>query len=114
MPRNFLSDNLAGDSRNWRFASGINIRNHDSIRMVESGAEFLAQCSRPGIPMRLKHGQDAFTAGPARRLDRGANFCRMMGVVIDQQKTIALIFNFESPPGMLKLSQRFSDFFERN
>ena len=64
--------------------------------------------------MRLKHGQDAFAAGRARCRDGGPNFRRMMGVVIDQQKTIALIFNFESPTGVLKLSQRFSNFIERN
>ena len=64
--------------------------------------------------MRLKHGQDAFAADPARCRDRGANFRRMMGVIIHQQKPIALIFNFESPPGVLKFSQRLSDFIERN
>ena len=111
---NFIGNNLAGDSWNWRFASGVNIRNHNPIRIVESGAEFLAQCSRSGIPMRLKHGQDTFPAGPARSRDGGANLRRMMGVIINQQKAITLILNFESPPGVLKFSQRFSDFFKWN
>src|SRR5205807_3011972 len=38
----------------------------------------------------------------------------MMPVVVDQQKTRTVVFNFESAPRMLKFRERLRDFFERN
>src|SRR5204863_5939363 len=38
----------------------------------------------------------------------------MMGIVVDQQKTIARVLDFEPPPGVAKLLQRPGDFLEWN
>src|SRR3954453_24041430 len=38
----------------------------------------------------------------------------MMGIIVDQQKTIARVLDFEPPPGVAKLLQRPGDFLECN
>src|SRR5437762_7565111 len=40
----FVSDQLSGHSRNWRFVRSINIRYHHPIRIIERATKFLPQC----------------------------------------------------------------------
>ena len=58
--------------------------------------------------MRLKHRQHAFAPGRFRGRERRANFGRMMRVIVDQQKAIALVFDFETAAGVLEIARAMS------
>ena len=94
--RDRVGDRLAANARQGGFARRVNIGDDDMIGVVESRAEFVPQRLGAGIAMRLEHRQDAFAAGRARGRERGANLGRMMRVVVDEEKAIALIFDLEA------------------
>jgi hypothetical protein len=52
--------------------------------------------------MRLKHRQHTFASGRARGRERRSNLSRVMRVIVDQKKSIAFIFDLETPPGVTK------------
>ena len=64
--------------------------------------------------MRLKHGEHALATNRSRRLERGADFRRVMPVIVHQKKTGAVVLDFEPPARVLELRQRLRDFFKRN
>src|SRR5438477_1198416 len=64
--------------------------------------------------MRLKHRQHALASDRFCRFQGRFDFSRMMSVIIDQQKTRAVVFNFKAPPRVLEFRQRLGDFFKRN
>ena len=64
--------------------------------------------------MRLKHRQNPLPADRLGRLQRRANFGRMMSIIIDKQKTIAFVFDFETAARVLKFAKRAGNLFERN
>src|SRR5436305_11048060 len=114
MTRDFVSDRLATDARDWGLARGIDIGHNNAVGVIKRASEFMTQRFGSRKTMRLKHRQDAFTARRSCRLERGANFTGMMRVIIDQQKTIAGVFYFEPPPGVLKFAKGICNFFKRN
>ena len=109
-----IDDRLPADAGNRRFARRINVGHDDTIGVIEGRAKFLPQRLGPRIAMRLKHRQDAFAPGRFRGRERGANFGRMMRVVVDQQKALALVLDLETPAGVLETAQRSGDLLERN
>ena len=65
--------------------------------------------------MRLKHCQHAIAPSRTRGREGGPNFGRMMRIIIDQQKSIAGIFDFETPARVLEIcASDFGNFLERN
>src|SRR5437660_1154801 len=112
MRRNGVGNGLPADAGNGRLARRINIGNDDAIGLIEGSAKFLSQRLGSGVAMRLKHCQHAIAPSRTRGGQRGTNFCWMMRIVIDQQKTIAGIFDFETPARVLKFGQRFGNFLE--
>src|SRR6476660_5812426 len=84
------------------------------IGVVEGATEFGPQRFGPGITMRLEHREHAFPSRRARGCKRGADFGRMMSVIIDEKKTIALVLDLETAAGMAKCAQRPNDLREGN
>ena len=97
---NRIRDRLAGHTRQRRFARGVNIGNNDVIGVVEGASKLVPQRLGAGITMRLEHGQDAFASGRARGRERGADLGRMMRIIVDEEKTISLIFDLTAAAGM--------------
>src|SRR5437762_12198412 len=64
--------------------------------------------------MGLKHGEDPFAASRSRSFQRGANFRRVMGVIINKQEALAFILNLEPPPRVFEFVKRSCDCFKRN
>ena len=114
MTRDFVSDRLATDARDWRLARGIDIGHNNAVGVIKRASKFMTQRFGSRKTMRLKHRQDAFAARRSCRLERSANFTGMMRVVIDEQKTIAGVFYFKPPPGVLKFSKGSCNFLKRN
>src|ERR1041385_348947 len=101
----FIGDNLPSHPWNWCFVRSINIRHHNPVRLIEGAPKFRAQSFRARVSMRLKHGQDTVASTRSRRLEGGANFRGMVRVIIDQQETIARVFNFKTAPRMVELAK---------
>src|SRR5437667_10719689 len=64
--------------------------------------------------MRLKHGEHPFPASRSRSLQCSANFGRVMRVIVNEQKALALIFDFKPASRVLEFTKRSCNFFERN
>ena len=63
--------------------------------------------------MRLKHRENAIAPRRFCRRKRGANLGGMMRVIIHEEKAIALVLDFKTPPGVLEAAQRSSDLRKR-
>ncbi len=59
--------------------------------------------------MRLEHGQHAIASDGFCGRERGANFRRMMRVIVHEQETLARVFDFEAAARVLKMAQRSRD-----
>ena len=55
--------------------------------------------------MRLKHREHAIAANRLGGSERGADFRGMMRIIIDQKKSIASVFNLETPARVPKVSK---------
>jgi hypothetical protein len=64
--------------------------------------------------MRLKHGEDAFASSRSRSFQCSENFGRVVRVIVDKQKALALILDLEPASRVLEFTKRSYDFFERN
>src|SRR5437016_12423186 len=64
--------------------------------------------------MGLKHGEHPFAANRPRSFQCSANFGRMMRVIVNKQKTLALIFDLEPASRVLEFTKRSCNFFKRN
>src|ERR1041384_1676606 len=62
--------------------------------------------------MRLKDGQDAFTADRPRCLERSADFCGVMSIIVHQQKAWTVVFDFEPATRVFELCQRLCNLFK--
>ncbi len=85
---------------------GINARDHHDVGRFERASELVAQRLRARITVRLKHRDDPARMPRARRLQRGADFTRMMAVIIDHREARAAVFELETPPRAAKRFQR--------
>src|SRR3972149_9186678 len=84
----------------------VNFTNDDFICLAERGNEIVKQrlCARIG--MWLPDGPDA----PGRvtgacRIQRGADFGWVMGVIVDDDDALGLAFDFKAPCCALELAQ---------
>src|SRR5689334_18007367 len=91
-----IGDSLATDSGNGWLARRINIGDNDAIGLIKGGAKFITQRLGTRVAMRLKHCQYPLASrGTGCRQGR-ADFRGMMCVIVDQQKAVAGIFDFET------------------
>src|SRR5437870_7067935 len=114
MRRDFIRYRFTADSRNRRLIGGINVGHDHTVGVIEGAAKFFAQRFGARIAMWLKHGQHAFATGRFRGFQRRADLGGVMGIVVNKQKTIALILDFEAAARVLELAQRSRNFFKRN
>ena len=52
---------------------------------IERAPKIFPEMLRARVPVRLEKHQQALVAAAARRLQRGANFRRMMAVIVNQR-----------------------------
>src|SRR5206468_8050300 len=64
--------------------------------------------------MGLKHGEHPFAANRPRSFQCSANFGRMVRVIVNEQKALALIFDLEPASRVLEFTKRSCNFFKRN
>src|SRR5437879_4778653 len=64
--------------------------------------------------MRLKHGEHPFASSRSRSFQCSANFGRVVCVIVNKQKALALVFDLEPASRVLEFTKRSYDFFKRN
>src|SRR5260370_17418098 len=92
-------DRLTGDSWNWIFTRGINVRHENEIRPIERRSELLLQRLCPSVAMRLKHHDNPLLLQRARCLERSSNLGRMMTVIVHDRVRFGLPLGFKSSLG---------------
>src|SRR5438034_10615988 len=73
---------FAGYARDGRFASRINVEQHEDVRLIERTAEFIPKVLSARITMRLEEHKQAIELASAGRFERGANFGGVMAMEI--------------------------------
>src|SRR5438094_5601224 len=73
---------FAGYARDGRFASRINVEQHEDVRLIERTAEFIPKVLSARITMRLEEHKQAIELASAGRFERGANFGGVMAIVV--------------------------------
>src|SRR5262249_12179641 len=109
-----IGDGLTADSGNRRLARRINIGDDDAIGLIKGGAKLIAQRLGARVAMWLKHCQHPLASGRTRCRQGGADFRGMMRVIVDQQKAVASVLDFETAAGVPKFGQGNGDLFERH
>src|SRR5271165_1134160 len=106
-------DGVTGDSWNWLFAGGINVRHENEIRPIERRSELLLQRLGPSVAMRLKHHDDPLVLKGARGLERSSNLGRMMTVIVHDRVRFCLQLDFKSSLGSPERLKRFRNLAKR-
>src|SRR5215831_7247696 len=86
VPHDFIENRPAADSWDRRLARSVHVCDDDSVGVVEGAAEFARQRFSSGETMRLKHRQETPPANRFRCAERGTDLCRMMRVIVHEQK----------------------------
>ncbi len=81
---NGVGQRRGGDAADGRFAGGVDVGQDQHVGLIEGAAEIVPKVLRARVAMRLKEHQQAVVAAAARRFERGANFHRVMAVIVDQ------------------------------
>src|SRR5260370_37909644 len=105
---------VTGDSRNWLFTRGINVRHENEICPIERRSELLLQRLCPRIAMRLKHHDDPLVLKGARSLERSPNLGRMMTVIVHDRVRFGLQLDFKSSLGSPERLKRFRNLAKRH
>src|SRR3974377_1882300 len=107
-------DRLTGDSWNWLFTRGINIRHESEICPIERRSELLLQRLCPSVAMRLKHHDDPLVLKGARGLECSSNLSRMMTVIVHDRVRLGLQLHFKSSLGPLERLKPFRNLAKRH
>ena len=100
--QNRIGYRLPGNAGQGGFARSINVRHKNVISIIKGSAELMLECMCPRVTMRLEHGQNTPATRRFRRRERCPDLSRVVGIVIHQKKTIALIFDLKAPAGVTK------------
>ena len=93
------------------FAGGINVQHLDCVGVVESGGELGHQVARTGVAMRLKDHVDPVIARLPCGVQRGANFRRVVAVVVDHIHPASTPFQLKPSIHSAKVAQRLRNVF---
>src|SRR5580700_9517909 len=107
-------DRVTGDSWNWLFTRGINVRHENEISPIERRSELLLQRLCPSIAMRLKHHDDSLILKGARGLERSPNLGRMMTVIVHYRVRLGLLLDFKPSLGSPERLKRFPNLAKRH
>src|SRR2546430_16012347 len=76
---------LAGYARDGRFASRINVEQHEDVLLIERTAEFIPTGLSARITVRLEEHNQAIELESAGRFYRGANFGGVLAISVQQR-----------------------------
>src|SRR6266853_6578977 len=105
---------FAGHSRDWRFASRVDVEQHENVRLIKSAAEFVPKVPGAGVAMRLKQHQQPIELAAAGGFEGGADLGRVMAVVIDHGDVIDDALDVKTAAHASKIDKAFADQVGRN
>ena len=80
----------------YRILAGrINVRKDQLVTVTEAFTEFFIQQFRAGVPVGLEYTYDPFGPGFLRSLQRGADFRRVMCVIVNDPYSVFFPFGFK-------------------
>src|SRR6266853_310860 len=100
---------FAGHSRDWRFASRVDVEQNENVRLIKSAAEFVPKVPGAGVAMRLKQHQQPIELAAAGCFKCGANLGRVVAVVIDHGDVIDDALDVKTAAHAGKLEEAFAD-----
>src|SRR5579871_687940 len=109
-----LHQRVAVDTRNRRFARGIDRRHDDVVSIVETGTELLEQIAEPRVAVRLHDGDDMTLGGGARGLQGGCNLDRMMAVIVEDRDAVPFAGARKAALHAAEASERLADLVVRD
>src|SRR5579871_6789395 len=107
-------NHVAIDTRNRRFARGIDRRHDDVVSIVETGTELLEQIAEPRVAVRLHDGDDMTLGGGARGLQGGCNLDRMMAVIVEDRDAVPFAGARKAALHAAEASERLADLVVRD
>src|SRR5699024_3723194 len=87
------------------FAAAHDRQQHTDVGGVEHGGEIVHQLFGAAVGKRLVHGDDAVVAHAAGRVQRGGHLGRVVGVVVDNDRAVALALDLKAAAGALELGR---------
>src|SRR5215471_3251477 len=93
---NGIRQRFAGHARNRAFTRGINIEQHQHVRLIERGHKLVPQMLRPRVAVRLKEHQQTIELAPARSLERSFDLGGMMAVIVHDRNSMFFALNIET------------------
>ena len=108
--RDCIRDCLPAHAGNRQLACGINVRQHEHIRVLKRPAKIIPQRLRARVAMRLEHREDAFPSRAARGRERRADLARVMPVVVHDHEALGAVLDLEAPPRAAERFERLRDF----
>src|SRR5262249_5990477 len=111
---NRLGECLAGYSGNRGLAGGVDVGQYENVGEIESDAEIVPKGLRAGEPVRLEQDQQAVKLAATSGFERGANFGRVVAVVVDYSDSLDHAFDVEPAADAGKFGETFANQFCRH
>src|SRR6267142_122269 len=92
-----------------RFAGRIEIDQNKDVSLIERAAEFVPKVLSACVAMRLKEHEQAIELAAAGRFERGADFHRVVAVVIDDGDVVHVALDVEPAAHPGKFGETFAD-----
>ena len=99
----------AGHARDGGFAGRVDIGQHENVGLIEGAAEFVPQMLRARVAMRLKEHQQAIELAAAGGFESGANFDRVVAVIIDHGDVVDDALDVKAAADTGKIDEAFAD-----
>ncbi len=100
---------FAGDARNWGFACGIDVQQHQHVGLIEGPAELVPEVLGAREPMRLEEHEQAIELAASRGFERGANFGGMVAVIVNDGDVVNDALDVEAAANAGEFRQAFAD-----
>src|SRR5882724_5389537 len=103
------NERVAGNAWDRRFAGRIDVREDEQVGLIECAAEFVPEMLCARVAMRLKEHEQTVKLASASGFERGANFRRVMAVVVDYGDVVHCAFYVEAAPDASEIRQSLAD-----
>ena len=107
--RDSLSQPFAGDAFDWLLASGINVEDDERVGVAKCRREFMHEVAGTGVAVGLEDDVNLAISALASGGKRGADFGRVMAVVVDDGDASCLPAELKAAIHAAKSFERFAN-----
>src|SRR5690349_5816436 len=106
---NGAGQGFAGHAGDGGLARRIDVGQDENVCLIEGAAEFVPKMLRARVAMRLEEHEQAIELAAAGGAKRGANFRRMMAVIVNNGDVVHHSFDVEAAADAGKFCQAFAN-----